>query len=158
VQLEGSVEKDGREARDEETAAADGTGGYEEMPIGQARRNGRVPREAPADELVADVPAGVGIGEKHREDHLEHLELPLEAGEGVGDELGAVSGEAGDLARRGGTANLFGTVISAFLIAQTQAISEFFMDGSNGRVLTYSSIVLILMFRPQGLFASKVRR
>jgi len=58
----------------------------------------------------------------------------------------------------GGTANLFGTVISAFLIAQTQAISEFFMDGSNGRVLTYSSIVLILMFRPQGLFASKVRR
>jgi urea transport system permease protein len=49
-------------------------------------------------------------------------------------------------------------VISAFLIAQTQAISEFFMDGSNGRVLTYSSIVLILMFRPQGLFASKVRR
>ena len=58
----------------------------------------------------------------------------------------------------GGTANLFGTVISAFLIAQTQAISEFFMDGSNGRVLTYSMIVIILMFRPQGLFASKVRR
>ncbi len=58
----------------------------------------------------------------------------------------------------GGAASLFGTVASAFGIAQTQSISEFFMTGSMAKVLTLSMIVLILMMRPQGLFAAKVRR
>jgi urea transport system permease protein len=58
----------------------------------------------------------------------------------------------------GGAASLLGTVVSAFGIAQTQSISEFFMAGSMAKVLTLSLIVLILMMRPQGLFASKVRR
>ena len=58
----------------------------------------------------------------------------------------------------GGAASLLGTVVSAFGIAQTQSISEFFMTGSMAKVLTLSLIVLILMIRPQGLFASKVRR
>ena len=58
----------------------------------------------------------------------------------------------------GGAASLLGTVASAFGIAQTQSISEFFMTGSMAKVLTLSLIVLILMLRPQGLFAAKVRR
>lgn len=58
----------------------------------------------------------------------------------------------------GGAASLFGTVVSAFGIAQTQSIAEFFITGSMAKVLTLSLIVLILMIRPQGLFASKVRR
>ena len=58
----------------------------------------------------------------------------------------------------GGAASLLGTVASAFGIAQTQSISEFFISGSMAKVLTLSLIVLILMMRPQGLFASKVRR
>ncbi len=58
----------------------------------------------------------------------------------------------------GGAASLIGTIVSAFGIAQTQSISEFFISGSNAKVLTLSLIVLILMIRPQGLFASKVRR
>ena len=58
----------------------------------------------------------------------------------------------------GGAASLLGTVVSAFGIAQTQSITEFFMAGSMAKVLTLSLIVLILMLRPQGLFASKVRR
>ncbi|NUZ06281.1 urea ABC transporter permease subunit UrtB [Piscinibacter koreensis] len=58
----------------------------------------------------------------------------------------------------GGAASLLGTVVSAFGIAQTQSVSEFFMTGSMAKVLTLSLIVLILMLRPQGLFASKVRR
>jgi urea transport system permease protein len=58
----------------------------------------------------------------------------------------------------GGAASLLGTVASAFGIAQTQSISEFFMTGSMAKVLTLSLIVLILMVRPQGLFAAKVRR
>lgn len=58
----------------------------------------------------------------------------------------------------GGAASLLGTVVSAFGIAQTQSISEFFITGSMAKVLTLSVIVLILMMRPQGLFAVKVRR
>ncbi|RZI82533.1 MAG: urea ABC transporter permease subunit UrtB [Rubrivivax sp.] len=58
----------------------------------------------------------------------------------------------------GGAASLLGTVASAFGIAQTQSIAEFFITGSMAKVLTLSLIVLILMMRPQGLFASKVRR
>jgi urea transport system permease protein len=58
----------------------------------------------------------------------------------------------------GGAASLLGTVASAFGIAQTQSIGEFFMTGSMAKVLTLSLIVLILMIRPQGLFAAKVRR
>jgi urea transport system permease protein len=58
----------------------------------------------------------------------------------------------------GGAASLLGTVASAFGIAQTQSISEFFMTGSMAKVLTLLLIVTILMLRPQGLFAVKVRR
>jgi urea transport system permease protein len=58
----------------------------------------------------------------------------------------------------GGAASLLGTVVSAFGIAQTQSVAEFFLAGSTAKVLTLSAIVLILMMRPQGLFASKVRR
>jgi urea transport system permease protein len=58
----------------------------------------------------------------------------------------------------GGAASLLGTVASAFGIAQMQSISEFFLSGSMAKVLTLSMIVVILMLRPQGLFAAKVRR
>ena len=58
----------------------------------------------------------------------------------------------------GGAASLLGTVVSAFAIAQTQSITEFFLAGSMAKVITLTLIVLILMVRPQGLFASKVRR
>jgi urea transport system permease protein len=58
----------------------------------------------------------------------------------------------------GGAQSLFGTIASAFSIAQTQATTEFFMTGSMAKVLTLSAVILILMARPQGLFALKVRR
>lgn len=58
----------------------------------------------------------------------------------------------------GGAASLLGTVVSAFGIAQTQSITEFFLAGSMAKMITLSLIVVILMLRPQGLFASKVRR
>ena len=58
----------------------------------------------------------------------------------------------------GGAGSLLGTVASAFGIAQTQSISEFFMTGSMAKVLTLMTVITILMLRPQGLFASKVRR
>jgi len=58
----------------------------------------------------------------------------------------------------GGAERLIGTILSAFSIAQTQATTEFFMTGSMAKVLTLSTIILILMLRPQGLFSINVRR
>lgn len=58
----------------------------------------------------------------------------------------------------GGASSLLGTVAAAFSIAQVQTLSEFLLSGSAARVLTLALIVLILMLRPQGLFAGKVRR
>jgi urea transport system permease protein len=57
----------------------------------------------------------------------------------------------------GGAASLFGTIVSAFGIAQAQSVSEFFLEGTMGKVMTLLTIVIILMLRPQGLFPSKVR-
>ena len=58
----------------------------------------------------------------------------------------------------GGAASLFGTIASAFSIAQTQSMAEFFISGSMAKVLTLSAVILILMLRPQGLFSIKVRK
>lgn len=58
----------------------------------------------------------------------------------------------------GGAASLIGTIVSAFSIAQAQSILEFFISGSMAKVYTLFALVLILMFKPEGLFASKVRR
>jgi len=58
----------------------------------------------------------------------------------------------------GGAASLFGTIVSAFSIAQGQSILEFFISGSMAKVITLLTIVVFLMFRPEGLFASKVRK
>ena len=58
----------------------------------------------------------------------------------------------------GGAASLMGTIASAFGIAQAQSILQFFMTSSMGKVSTLMTIVIILMMRPEGLFASKVRK
>ncbi|BDZ72477.1 MULTISPECIES: urea ABC transporter permease subunit UrtB [Methylophaga] len=58
----------------------------------------------------------------------------------------------------GGAASLFGTIASAFSIAQAQSILEFFISGSMAKVLTLLTLVIILMMRPEGLFSSKVRK
>jgi urea transport system permease protein len=58
----------------------------------------------------------------------------------------------------GGAESLVGSIASAFSIAQAQATSEFFMTGSTAKVLTLLSVIVILMIRPQGLFAVRVRR
>jgi urea transport system permease protein len=58
----------------------------------------------------------------------------------------------------GGAASLPGTIASAFTISQAQSTMEFFMSGSMAKVLTLLGIVAILMMRPQGLFALKVRK
>ncbi|MDX5333931.1 MAG: urea ABC transporter permease subunit UrtB [Gammaproteobacteria bacterium] len=58
----------------------------------------------------------------------------------------------------GGAASLFGTIASAFAIAEAQSIMEFFMSGSMAKVLTLLFVVGVLMIRPEGLFSVKVRK
>ncbi|MBY0381866.1 MAG: urea ABC transporter permease subunit UrtB [Xanthobacteraceae bacterium] len=58
----------------------------------------------------------------------------------------------------GGAASLLGTIASAFTISQTQSTLEFFLSGSMAKVITLLTVVGILMLRPQGLFALKVRK
>jgi urea transport system permease protein len=58
----------------------------------------------------------------------------------------------------GGAASLLGTIASAFSISQTQSTLEFFLSGSMAKVITLLAVVGILMLRPQGLFALKVRK
>jgi urea transport system permease protein len=58
----------------------------------------------------------------------------------------------------GGAASLFGTIASAFTISQVRPTLEFFTSGSMAQVMTLLGIIGILMLRPQGLFALKVRK
>jgi urea transport system permease protein len=58
----------------------------------------------------------------------------------------------------GGAGSLIGTIASAFSISQAQSIMEFFLSGSMAKVLTLLTVVGILMLRPQGLFALKLRK
>lgn len=58
----------------------------------------------------------------------------------------------------GGAASLLGTIASAFTISQAQSTLEFFLSGSMAKVLTLLTVVGILMLRPQGLFALKIRK
>ncbi|TCP42193.1 amino acid/amide ABC transporter membrane protein 1 (HAAT family) [Rhodovulum marinum] len=58
----------------------------------------------------------------------------------------------------GGAGSLLGTIASAFSISQAQSIMEFFLSGSMAKVLTLLVVVGILMLRPQGLFALKLRK
>ncbi|MEQ9059370.1 MAG: urea ABC transporter permease subunit UrtB [Gammaproteobacteria bacterium] len=58
----------------------------------------------------------------------------------------------------GGAASLFGTIASAFSIAQAQSILEFFLTGSMAKVITLTAVIGILMLRPEGLFSIRVRK
>lgn len=58
----------------------------------------------------------------------------------------------------GGAASLLGTIASAFGIAQAQSILQFFLSSSMGKMATLMFIVAVLMMKPEGLFASKLRK
>lgn len=58
----------------------------------------------------------------------------------------------------GGVESLIGTAASAFIIGQLQSWFEFGMSGSMARASILVLVIAVLYFRPNGLFASKVRR
>ncbi|WP_300465124.1 urea ABC transporter permease subunit UrtB [Desulfobacula sp.] len=80
--------------------------------------------------------------------------------------IGSVSPSAGSLyivdtfivVVFGGAGSIIGTILSAFGIAQAQSILEFFLTGVLAKVFVLLAIVGILMIRPQGIVANKVRQ
>lgn len=80
--------------------------------------------------------------------------------------IGSVSPSAGSLyivdtfmvVVFGGAGSLIGTILAAFGIAQSQSILEFFLNGVLAKVFVLCAVVGILMIRPQGLVASKIRK
>lgn len=57
----------------------------------------------------------------------------------------------------GGVQSLLGTALSAFSIAQSQTTLEYLMSGTMAKVTILLCVIVVLYFRPQGLFSSKVR-
>lgn len=58
----------------------------------------------------------------------------------------------------GGVESLLGTLASSFVIAQMQSTLEFLMSGSMAKATILLMVIVALYFRPNGLFAAKVRR
>ena len=58
----------------------------------------------------------------------------------------------------GGVESLLGTILSSFLIAQMQSTLEFLLSGSMAKATILLLVIVVLYFRPNGLFASRVRR
>ena len=58
----------------------------------------------------------------------------------------------------GGVESLLGTLLSAFIIGELQSTFEFLMTGSMAKASILLLVIVALYFRPNGLFASKMRR
>lgn len=58
----------------------------------------------------------------------------------------------------GGVQSLLGTFLSGFVIAQTQTTLEYVLTGAMAKVSILLFVIVVLYFRPNGLFSSKVRQ
>ena len=58
----------------------------------------------------------------------------------------------------GGVQSLLGTALSGFAIAQSQTTLEYLMSGSMAKVAILLLVIAALYFRPNGLFATRMRR
>jgi urea transport system permease protein len=57
----------------------------------------------------------------------------------------------------GGVESLVGTVISSAILGELTGFLAFFSNDTMAKVLVFVAIVILIRFRPQGLFAAKVR-
>jgi urea transport system permease protein len=57
----------------------------------------------------------------------------------------------------GGVQSLFGTVASAFLLGELSAVIAFLQNDTIAKALVLLAIVVLIRFRPHGLFSVKVR-
>ena len=57
----------------------------------------------------------------------------------------------------GGIGNFMGAMIAAFVVAVAESVGALFMPGSTAPVLPFLLFILVLLFRPQGLFAGSAQ-
>jgi branched-chain amino acid transport system permease protein len=57
----------------------------------------------------------------------------------------------------GGLGNFVGAMLASFLVAIAQSIGALFMPGSTAPVLPFLLLVLVLLFKPEGLFGRPAR-
>ncbi len=57
----------------------------------------------------------------------------------------------------GGVQSLLGTVLSAFTLAQSQTALEYYLSGSTARATILLIVIVVLYFKPSGLFSMKSR-
>jgi len=57
----------------------------------------------------------------------------------------------------GGVQSLMGTALSGFLIAQSQTTLEYLLSGSMAKVTVLVLVIVVLYFKPSGLFSNKSR-
>jgi urea transport system permease protein len=57
----------------------------------------------------------------------------------------------------GGVQSLAGTVASAFVLGELSGVIAFLQNDTVAKALVFLAIIVLIRFRPQGLFASKVR-
>lgn len=58
----------------------------------------------------------------------------------------------------GGVQSLLGTFLSGFVIAQTQTTLEYILSGAMAKVSILLFVIVVIYFRPNGLFSAKVRQ
>ncbi len=58
----------------------------------------------------------------------------------------------------GGVGSLLGTAVASGLVGEATALFSFLMNDTLGRVAVLLAIILLIRFKPQGLFPDKVRR
>lgn len=57
----------------------------------------------------------------------------------------------------GGVQSLFGTVVSAFLLGELSGVIAFLQNDTVAKALVLLAIVVLIRFRPQGMFVARVR-
>jgi branched-chain amino acid transport system permease protein len=57
----------------------------------------------------------------------------------------------------GGLGSFVGAMLASFLVAITQSIGALFMPGSTAPVLPFLLFILVLLFKPEGLFTRRAR-
>ena len=57
----------------------------------------------------------------------------------------------------GGIGNFMGAMVAAFVVAIAESLGALFMPGSTAPVLPFLLFILVLLFRPQGLFAGSAQ-
>lgn len=58
----------------------------------------------------------------------------------------------------GSVQSLLGTIASAFMIGETQTVLEYLLTGAMAKVSVLLAVVLVLYWKPNGLFSIKVRK